>query len=422
MTRAARRVALGALAGALLCAGSGGADPARRPNTYEERIGSYFGPAPAALATAAPATRVLALPAFPDANAIWGSSGRDLQGKIWIGVSAESPRMSAHLLQYDPEADQMRDRGSVVDQLKALGYHRPGEGQVKIHSRIVVAEDGWLYFSSTDEDGEDSRVDAPPRWGGHIWRVDPDSGKWQHLGAAPEGLVAVSGVGRYVYVLGYWNHVLYQYDTATSKPGRTVVGSVDGHVSRNFLADGNGHAYVPRLTKSPQGKITAALVEYDAGLREVGATALEYYLGTGSVVNNHGLIGLAYLADGRMVFTTHRGYLYLVEPRADGAAKVTALGWFHPLRETYSPSLFSLDGRRYLAGVTQRGDRFDWVTFDLQTRKSTAHVLDTKGLKDVLLYCSVSRDNAGRFYVGGWASDVAGGKKRPLLLQVSPAP
>ena len=426
MTRAVRRAALGALAGALLCAGGGAADPARRPSTYEQRIGSFFGAAPAGLPTMAPATRVLPLPAFADANAIWGSTGRDLQGKIWIGVSAENARMSAHLIQYDPEADQMRDRGSVIDQLKALGYHRPGEGQVKIHSRIVAAEDGWLYFASTDEEGEDSSANAPPRWGGHVWRIDPESGMWQHLGAAPDGLVAVSGVGRYVYILGYWNHVLYQYDTATGKTARTVVGSVDGHVSRNFIADANGHAYVPRLTKSPQGKITAALVEYDAELRELAATPLEYYHGSGPgwphIVLNHGLIGLAYLADGRMVFTTHRGHLYLIEPQADRAAEVTALGSFHPLRETYSPSLFSLDGRRYLAGVTQRGDRYDWVTFDLQTRRSTAHAIDTKGLKDVLLYCSVARDNAGRFYIGGWAAETVGGKKRPLLLQLSFAP
>ena len=130
----------------------------------------------------------------------------------------------------------------------------------------------------------------------------------------------------------------------------------------------------------------------------------------------------AALPDGRMVFTTHRGHLYLIEPQTDRAARVTAVGWFHPARDTYSPSLFSLDGRRYLAGVTQRGDRFDWVTFDLQTRKPTVHPLDTKGLKDVLLYGSVSRDNAGRFYIGGWASDAAGGRKRPLLLQVGLAP
>jgi len=412
---------VGALAGVLLCAVSGGADPARRPSTYEGRIGSFFGPAPVTPIEAAPPTRELKLPAFADATAVWGATGRDLQGRIWIGVSAGSPGMSAHLIQYDPKADVMRDRGTVVDLLKAAGLYRAGGGQIKIHSRIVTADDGWLYFASTDEDGEHEDGAVLPQWGGHLWRVDPDSGGWQHLLTTSEGLVAVSGVGRYVYILGYWNHVLYQFDTATGKSKRTVVGSVGGHVSRNFLADVNGHAYVPRLTRSGQGKVTAALIEYDSDLQELAATPLEHYVGEGSIEENHGLVGLAYLADGRMVFTTQRGYLYLIEPQAGRAAKVSTLGWFHPRPETYAPSLFAVDGRRFLAGVTHREGRSDWVVFDLQTRRSIAHLLDTKSLKDVLLYCSISRDNAGRFYVGGWAANPAGGE-RPLLLQVGAAP
>jgi hypothetical protein len=421
MRRVLALVVLGGLAGALFGIESGGADPARRPVTSDERSGSFFGPAPATPSEAAPLTRELKLPAFADATAIWGSTGRDLQGRIWIGVSAGSPRMSAHLIQYDPEADVMRDRGAVVDQLKTAGRHRAGEGQIKIHSRIITADDGWLYFASTDEDGEHEDGTVPPRWGGHFWRIDPDTGTWQHLWTAPEGLVAASGVGRYVFILGYWDHVLYQYDTATGKTKRTVVGSVGGHVSRNVLSDGNGHAYVPRLTKSPQGKITAALVEYDSDLQELAATRLEYYVGKGSIGENHGIVGLTYLADGRMAFTTHRGYLYLIEPQPGRAAKVLPVGWFHPRPETYAPSLFSMDGRRFLAGVTQRGRRFDWVVFDLQAGRSTANLLDTKNLKDVLLYGSVGRDNAGRFYVGGWTAGSAGGQ-RPFLLQVGAAP
>src|SRR6185503_3191896 len=276
-------VVLSGLVGTLLGIESGGADPGRRPVTPDERSGSFFGPAPTTAADAAPPARELKLPAFADATAIWGSTGRDLQGRIWIGVSANSPRMSAHLMQYDPEADVMHDRGAVVDQLKTAGLHRAGEGQIKIHSRIVTAEDGWIYFASTDEDGEREDGTVPPRWGGHFWRLDPDSGKWEHLWAAPEGLVAASGVGRYVFVLGYWNHVLFQYDTTTGKTKRAVVGSVGGHVSRNFLADGNGHAYVPRLTRSPQGKVTVALVEYDADLQELAASPLEYYAGKGVI-------------------------------------------------------------------------------------------------------------------------------------------
>ena len=421
MARIPASVVAGCLVGALLSAGSGGADPNRRPSTPEERSGSVFGPPPIAPVEAAPPTRELTLPAFRGATAIWGSTGRDLQGRIWIGVSAGAPGQSAHLIQYDPEADALHDRGSVVGQLQTLGLRRAGEGQIKIHSRIVAADDGWLYFASSDEEGEREDGSAPPRWGGHFWRVDPDSGKWEYIWTAPEGLVAASGVGRYVYVLGYFNHVLYQHDTVTRKTKRAVVGSVGGHVSRNFVSDGRGHAFVPRLTAAERGKVAVALVEYDSELQELAVTPLEYYAGGGAIAENHGITGLAYLADGRMAFTTHRGYLYLIEPQAGGPSRVVPVGWFNPTRETYAPSLFALDGRRYLAGVTQRGRRFEWVVFDLQTRKSTAHLLDTKGLKSVLLYGSSARDNAGRFYVGGWAADPAGGA-RPLLLQVGAHP
>jgi hypothetical protein len=46
--------------------------------------------------------------------------------------------------------------------------------------------------------------------------------------------------------------------------------------------------------------------------------------------------------------------------------------------------------------------------------------LDTKGLKNVLLYGSVTRDDAGRFYVGGWTSRDGG--EKPLVLQITPVP
>src|SRR5438309_1963636 len=313
-------VLLASMPGAWRCARSGHADPMQpslQPRSYEERTGSVFLPLPKS-PLQAPSVRELRLPPFADATSIWGATGRDLQGRIWIGVSARSAGMSAHLLQYDPETDAWHDRGAVIEQLQAAGLYHQGEGQIKIHSKIIVADDGWLYFASTDEDGERENGTALPHWGGHLWRINPDNAGWQHLLAVPEGLVAVSGVGRYVYVLGYWGHVLYQYDTTTGMTKRTVVGSVGGHVSRNFLADVNGHVYVPRVTVQRGGKAAAALVEYNSDLQELAATPLEFYLGPHESANdNHGIVGLAYLADGHMVCTTHRGYLYFIELRRD---------------------------------------------------------------------------------------------------------
>jgi len=412
---------VGVAGGYALLQGSRGdaASPADAvPFTYAELTGSIFLPA-AANPLAPPVVRELGLPPMHGANAIWGATGRGPRGRIWIGVSAASAGASARLLEYEPLAGAWHERGAVVERLKAAGLHREGESQVKIHSKIVPGADGWLYFASTDEAGEVAGT-VPPRWGGHLWRIHPETYGWEHLLAVPEGLVALSGVGRYVFALGYWGHVLYVYDTRTGETKRTVVGSVGGHVSRNFLADIRGHAYVPRVTAGSGGHVTAALVEYDSALRELAATPLEFYLGSGSPNANHGIVGLAYLPDGRLLFTTHRGHLYAIDPRGAGAAAVSALGWLHREGEAYAPSLFFLGGS-LVAGVTQRGGRYDWAVFELKTRTAVATPIDTKGLQGVLLYGSISRDNAGRFYVVGWAANPTGGY-RPLVLQVESSP
>jgi hypothetical protein len=403
----------------LAVGGFDGRSLAQTKLSYEELTGSRFLPAPSE-PFQSPRVRELSLPRFEDATSIWGATGRDVRGHIWVGVSANSNGMSARLFEYDPNADLWHDRGAVLDQLKAASLYRKGEGQIKIHSKIVPGADGWLYFASTDEEGEQADVEALPRWGGHLWRIHPERHTWQHLLAVRDGLVAVSGAGQYVYALGYWGHVLYQYDQANRRTNRVVVGSFGGHVSRNFIADMRGHAYVPRLIAGPRGKPSAALVEYDASLNELAATPLKFYLDRMSLESNHGIIALAYLPGGRMLFATHAGYLYLIEPRDGDPAKVTAVGWVHPNGSAYTPSLFSLGGNHLIGGVARRRRNFEWVVFDLQSGRSKAFPLDTKGLKQVLLYGSVSRDNAGRAYVVGWAERESRRGQRPLVLQIDP--
>jgi hypothetical protein len=413
-------VALGAAAAtAWLLGDFGFGEPDPTALAYDVRTGSRFLPLPDK-PFQAPTTREIRAPDFVGANAVWGATGRDAAGGIWIGASSWSGGpTSARLMHYDPVQGTWHDRGAVDDQLKAAGRYRDGERQNKIHSKIIPADDGWLYFASTDEAGENPMTGQPPRWGSHLWRIHPRTFRWQHLLALPEGLVAASGVGRHVFALGYFGHVLYRYDTLTGEHRRVVVGSVDGHVSRNFFADANGHAFVPRLRRLADGTVQAELVEYDSELRELKATPLEDYLGGESPQSHHGITGLAYLADGRMVFTTHRGQLYVIEPTDKGPANVRLAGWFHPGGEAYAPSLFSFSGGELLAGVTQRGKQFEWVVFELATGIAGAFPLDTKGLKNVLLYGSMARDEAGRFYVGGWTSRDGG--EKPLVMQITPA-
>ncbi len=167
-----------------------------------------------------PTVRVIAIPDFWGSFAIWGATGNDAQGHVWIGVTSNDDRGSgsAHLFEFDPVADVLTDRGNVVAELERLKLRRPGETQMKIHSRIVQAADGRLYFTSMDESGEKEDGSRLPTWGGHLWRLEPPH-TWHHLAAVPQALIAAAVGGPYVYTLGYFNHVLFQFDTRIGPVG-----------------------------------------------------------------------------------------------------------------------------------------------------------------------------------------------------------
>ena len=367
------------------------------------------------------------LPDFPGANVIWGATGRDNRGRIWMGVSVEGGEGSARLFEYDPTAGSVTDRGSVVAVLKRLKLLRPGETQVKIHSKIWQVGD-HLYFSSTDEEGEQAEGGIPPRWGSHLWRLRLSDYVWEHLLAAPEGLTAVAAGGPWVYALGLWNHVLYQYDTRTGQVRRTTVGSVSGHMSRNLVADGRGHVYVPRIqTVKPASTrddpfgltgLRTTLVEFDTNLAEVAETPLRGYADPRKPSDSHGLIGFAHLADGSIAIALHMGALYRVRPKEGAPATVEDLGWLHPLGTTYTPSLLVVY-ERTVAGVARppRGG-YVWLVRDVDQKSSRPIVAFPFTSRDLLLYGSATRDDKGHFYVAGRHADPPGRGQRPLLLRI----
>ncbi len=387
---------------------------------FVQRTGSVFTPAPANPLTP-PRIAAIAIPPFPDIHAIWGSSGRDDRGHLWFGVSAVHDHFSAHLMEFDPTSGRITDRGEVLSALRTLRPLRPGEGQIKIHSKFIQADDGYLYFSSTDEEGEAEDGSAAPKWGSHLWRLRPGDGPaapaWEHVLAVPEGLTATGGAGRWIYALGYWDHVLYRYDTRTGDVRRRVVGSVGGHMCRNLLVDARGHAYVPRVVQA-EGGLSARLVEFDPDLNEIAATPMAHYADGQSPADAHGVIGFAFLADQSLVFATGVGHLYRIAPNDQAPATIEALGWFHPRGIAYTPSLFVWDGVASIAGIgNPAGAGWDWIVFDLHTRKSNA-VAFPHGLGNpVLLYGTQTRDDQGRFYlVGRRHLDETG--RAPVILQL----
>jgi hypothetical protein len=390
--------------------------------SYAERMGTRYTHAPVSM-DATPRVVEIPLPASLNAEAIWGATGRDASGHIWIGASDRVYGGSAHLFEYAPDSGTLTDRGDVVSELKFAGLYRSGEGQIKIHTKIIQADDGYLYFASFDEEGESDTPAIAPKWGGHLWRLQPKARHWEHLLAMPKGLVALAGNGNWIYVLGYWDHVLYQYDTKKRTSRSVTVGSVRGHVSRNIVADSHGHVYLPRgrewlpgeISAHPGELFSAELVEFDTDLKEVGSTRLDHYIDGGSGRDSHGLIGLSYMANGSIIVSTHVGYLYRITPANSGAARVEGLGWIHPKGMSYASSLFPIDGERYLAAVASANAGFQWVVYDLQTREGRAQPLPFEGQD--LLYGSSTRDDAGRFYVVGRQKKLPSGSK-PILLQV----
>jgi hypothetical protein len=361
---------------------------------------------------------VVPLPYTAGDNAIWGSTGQDGRGHIWFGISVGGlPVNTARLVEYVPSTGQFIDRGDVVSALQRLSLLRPGEHQAKIHSKIVPGPNGYLYFSSMDEEGEHEDGSKLPTWGGHLWRLQIATGRWEHLLRVPEALIAVGAGGRYVYTLGYFKHVLYQYDTQTGRTARVEVGSVDGHISRNFLVDDRGHAFVPRLIASPapDGRRTIAitLVEYDTNLLEIASTPIDVadYLGSNAPTDAHGIVGLQTMTDRSLLFTTHMGRLFKIEPPVSpsAAATVVNVGWIHPAGSSYAASLFTSDGQSSIATLARAANRpgpWQWVTCSWPAMVCQAHAfhLDSAAIGDtdrMLLYGSSTRDVQGGHYVVG---------------------
>ena len=397
---------------------------AQRVRGFAETTGSVFTAAPKD-PLALPRVAEIPIPPFPDINAIWGSSGRDDRGHLWFGVSAVHDHYSAHLMEYDPGAGTLTDRGSVLAALGAVRPLLPGEGQIKIHSKFIQADDGYLYFSSTDEEGEGEDGSAPPKWGSHLWRLLPGSGPenpaWEHLLAAPEGLTCATGAGRWIYALGYWNHVLYRYDTQSGEILRREVGSVGGHMCRQLLVDARGHAFVPRVTQGGvtpgAGGLEAYLIEFDPDLNPIASTRLDHYADGQSPADAHGIIGFTFLADQSIVFSTGVGYLYRIVPSETAELAVHPLGWFHPKGIAYTPSLFVGDGINSIAGVGMLGGMWDWLVFDLTAKTSVAAPFPHPFTNPVLFYGTQTRDDQGRFYLVGRRHEGEG--RLPVILQLT---
>lgn len=387
--------------------------------SFEQKVGTLFTPA-IKNNLKAPTVNIISVPIIDDIDAIWGATGRDDNGNIYFGTSSHSGDYgSSYLYQYNPLTELTSFQGDTVTQLKVNNVYRQGMRQNKLHSKFYQADDGYIYFSSFDEGGESEGIN--PKWGGNLWRKLPDASNWEHVLATKEALVAVNTNGRYIYALGYWDHVLYQFDTQSSETKRVVVGAIGTHTSRNFIVDELGHAYVPRVTENDFNVSEAKLIEYDANLNEIAQYPLFSYQAD-KINEHHGIVAYTSVKNGDIYFTSAEGGLYKVQPFAKPNNKVSYQGMMHPEGEAYVASLFSIDGKGMLAGVgrQKKGDKygeFEWVVHQTALNLSYSVELPLNNIKSPLLYGSLTRDNAGDFYLGGWYKPNT--SYQPLFLRLT---
>jgi len=387
--------------------------------SFENRVGTVYSSYPENVLSV-PTITEIKLNAPENVDAIWGATGRDDQGHIYIGASTHGGQSgSAYLYQYNPDSNTVVKQSDTVSELKRNNIYREGMRQNKLHSKFYQANDGYLYFSSFDEGEEAEGIN--PAWGGNLWRKLPNDKHWEHILATEEALVGINTNGRYIYALGYWGHVLYQYDTRSQKIKKVVVGSTQKHVSRNFIVDEKGHSYVPQLTVNDFNEIEVSLAEFNADLKKVGDYLLPSYQ-SDNFKNHHGIVGYTSMKNGDVYFTTADGGLYHVQPFNKPNEKVSYKGMMHPEDKASIASLFSVDGKSILVGVGRskkkvNNGKYEWITYETSINLSYSKDLPLANIKDPLLYGSVTRDNHGAFYVVGWQKANTA-QYSPLLLRI----
>jgi len=385
--------------------------------SLENRVGTVFTALPYDLFKA-PTIEEISLPELDSIDAIWGAIGRDDDGYIYIGTSSHGGSYgSAYLYQYDPVTGEIIAQSDVVSQLKLNNVYRPNMRQNKLHSKFYQADDGYIYFSSFDEGGEEEGIN--PTWGGNLWRKKPHDKSWQHLLATDEALIAVNTNGRYVYALGYWDHVLYQYDTQTAEFTKVVVGSVKEHVTRNFIVDEIGHAYVPQLKENDFNEIESYLIEYDIHLNQVARYPMPSYQ-SDNISKHHGIVGYTSMKNGDIYFTSAEGGLYQINPFEKKHQKLSYKGMMHPDGEAYIASLFTFAGESYLAGVGRKSgtNKYEWLIYEKNSGLAVNLPLNTQNYKDLLLYGSLVKSKNGGFFVVGWNNKQGIKGYQPVLLKL----
>jgi hypothetical protein len=385
--------------------------------TVEQSLGTHFNEVKSKHFRPPNVTQ-LEFPIISEGSVLWGATGRDDYGHIYFGVSTYSKNSdTAFLYQYSPQSERLIKQSDVISQLKKADLYTDGISQNKLHSKFYQADDGYLYFTSFDEQGENGKKGTLPIHGGHFWRKKPNDLDWEHILATKEALIAVNTDGRYVYGLGYWGHILYQYDTKTQVSNQIRVGAIHGHISRNFLVSQNGRVFVPKVERASD-QLIVNLNEYDSALNLVASTPLEHYL-YDNKSSQHGIVSYTNMKNGDIYFVTAVGALYKISLANSSKHQVSFEAFLSDTNEWggYFPSLFSINGENFLVafGRLPNSKNYSWLVYETSTKTTATYGFKNFDNKN-LLYGSVTRDNFGNLYLVG-VDQATRKKHKPVIFK-----
>lgn len=111
----------------------------------------------------------------------WGD-GVAVNGKYYSSIGDhDAPKGNAFVFEYDPAKKALRLLTDLANVLKSVvGMYRPG----KIHGRIDMGKDGWLYFT-THRGSTTTTADKYGYEGDWIFRCDPKTGKVEIVTQCP---------------------------------------------------------------------------------------------------------------------------------------------------------------------------------------------------------------------------------------------
>lgn len=181
-------------------------------------------------------------PDFPEAHSTWGSIGYNAtSNEVHIGVTNHADNIG--LYTFSPAQNTMKLNGFIKD----MAHLRPFQWQGKIHSKIVAAPDGSIYFST---DGGESReeylMEHPQGYsGGFFMKWNPKTGlKNLGIGMPYESLkdVDIDPKTGVLYGITYPQAHFLVYDPAKNHL-RDLGRLASSHVPRVLFTDWWGNCY-----------------------------------------------------------------------------------------------------------------------------------------------------------------------------------